>query len=332
MNKKLKIIIIYQKVLFYNWVPSFIQKDIEIFKKHFDTTAYLFRIIKIVRLPFEIRKADMVFVWFAGYHAFVTTLINLVCKKPLVLVAGGYDVADVKEMRYGWLINPLSKRMIRFVLRHASKILAVSEFNKDEMARNLDITTAEVVYLSVDNTTFVPKGKKERLIIAVSAVDSLARARVKGLDVFLQVAKKLPHEKFLIIGTQKKALQQLKELASSNVTFLPPLPQEELLQYYQKAKVICQLSYYESFGVAVAEAMSCACIPAVSSRGALPELVGDTGYCTEYGNINEIAEAIISALQDQVKGEQARKRIIEHFSVEQREQRLLTLIQLMMQD
>ena len=95
-----------------------------------------------------------------------------------------------------------------------------------------------------------------------------------------------------------------------------------LLQYYQKAKVYCQLSTQESFGVALAEAMACGCVPVVTRKYSLPEVVGDTGFYVPYNDPETTAEAIKKALRSD-KGAKARERVKKKFSEEQREKRLL---------
>lgn len=117
----------------------------------------------------------------------------------------------------------------------------------------------------------------------------------------------------------------MNEPLPGNVECTGYLDGQSLLEWYQRAKVYCQLSRYESFGVALAEAMSCCCVPVVTREGALPEVVGDTGFYVPYGDVKATASAIREALQSD-KGRLARQRVIEKFSVVEREKKLLGLI------
>jgi glycosyltransferase involved in cell wall biosynthesis len=74
------------------------------------------------------------------------------------------------------------------------------------------------------------------------------------------------------------------------------VPYATLISALKTAKVYCQLSYTESFCVAVLEAMACGCIPVVTDRDALPEVVGDVGFIVPYGDVEKTREAILSAL------------------------------------
>jgi len=95
----------------------------------------------------------------------------------------------------------------------------------------------------------------------------------------------------------------------------------------QRAKVYVQVSAHEGFGCALAEAMLCECVPVVTACGAIPEVVGNTGYYVPYEDIEAVAETIKRAFKDgEAKGKKARKRIEEEFPMEKRENRLIEVI------
>jgi glycosyltransferase involved in cell wall biosynthesis len=318
MSEKIKVLFVYHLVDFYPCTPSFVQKDLDLLQNHFDVKPFLFMFRRIFFLPFEIYHSDVIFIWFAGVNAFFTTLFAKIIRRPIVVVTSGYEVANEKEINYGFLQYPCFRWMIKFVLVRANKILAVSEFNKKEIEKYFEIRTAELIYNCVDTNYYVPKGSKENIVISVGLITNINIVR-KGLEVFVRSAEKLPDVTFLMIGNkEKKAGEYLKSIAPSNVIFTGFISRKELLKLYQKAKVYCQLSYYESFGIAPAEAMSCECVPVVTNRGALPEVVGETGFYADYGNISMTVDAINLALHDDKKGPEARKRVNEYFSAEKR--------------
>lgn len=111
-----------------------------------------------------------------------------------------------------------------------------------------------------------------------------------------------------------------------NVALTGYLPQEELINHYQKAKVYYQLSYRGSFGMALAEAMACKCTPVVTNRGALSEVVGNTGFCIPYGDPEATAKAMKKALNSD-NGKKSRERIINMFSINKKEEELVGIIE-----
>jgi len=85
-------------------------------------------------------------------------------------------------------------------------------------------------------------------------------------------------------------------------------------------------SYHESFGVALAEAMACKCVPVVTRRAALPEVVGDCEIYVPYDDAEATAKAIGKALGEEELGKSARERVVNMFSIEERERKLTELI------
>ncbi|RLF57195.1 MAG: glycosyl transferase family 1 [Thermoplasmata archaeon] len=306
---------------------SFVKRDLDMLMKHFNVIPFRFSFRKIFRLFTLMPKSDVVFVWFASYHAFIATIFAKLFSKKLVIVTGGYDVAGEKEINYGLMINPFTRRMVKFILKNADKILAVSEFNRREIEKYVNVQNVEVIYNSVDHDKFFPSGKKEKMVLTVGFI-TWENIKRKGLETFVRSAKYLPDVKFVLVGAFKdSSIDFLKSISTSNVEFVGYVSDEELIKYYQKAKVYCQLSYYESFGMAPAEAMLCECIPVVTARGALPEVVGNTGFYVPYGDEKATAEAIKRAL-DVVSeiGKKARERIIRLFSHRVREKRLVEMV------
>lgn len=322
MDKKTKILLVYQTVVVYPWMPTYIRKDFEMLQKYFDVKPLNFSFLKIISLMSQMNKSDIIFVWFAGYHAFIITLFSKFFKKPIIVVTGGYDVACEKEIGYGWLAYPIFRHMVRYVLKNANKILSVSEFTKKEIDQYLGIKNVKIVYHSINSNIFIPRGKKKNIVLTVSAAKGIDRIQWKGLYTFVKSAKFLPDVQFVVVGVQKKAVKLLQKFASSNVAIFGPIFRDKLISYYQEAKVYCQLSYIESYGITTAEAMSCECVPVVTNRGALPEVVGDTGLYVKYGDEKETAAMIKKALVSKDLGKKARKRILKLFPDEKREDEL----------
>ena len=280
----------------------------------------------ILRVIRYILRTDLSFIWFAGGHATRVVFLSKLFRKKSIVVVGGYEVAKVPEINYGLMLNPKSARRVKYVLENADKILAVSEFNKKEVLKYTNSKNVELVYNGVDCKKFTPNGEKEDLVITVAHSISDITTKIKGLETFIKAAKYLLDTKFIMVGKYlNNSIEHLKAQASPNVEFLGFIPNEDLIKLYQKAKVYCQLSYRESFGMALAEAMACECIPVVTNRGAIPEVVGDVGYYVPYEDSKATAEAIKEALNAD-KGKEARERIKKMFPIERREKELVKII------
>ncbi|MDH4068360.1 MAG: glycosyltransferase [Dehalococcoidia bacterium] len=311
----------------------FLKRDIEILRNHFDIrTAPGFNRRRPITTTFRILKgtlwADLTFCHFAGTHAFLAVLFSKIFGKKSLVIVGGYEVAKLPEIGYGSMSQPIYAPIVRFVLNHADKLFAVSEFNKEEILKYAKPKNVRVVYGSniIDYNKFRPSGEKEELVITTGFIKQLTIKR-KGFETFVKSAEYMPEVKFALIGDYlDDSIAYLKSVAPPNVTFTGPAGRDEVLRWCQKAKVYCQLSYYESFGVALAEAMACGCVPVVTNKGALPEVVDDTGFYVPYGDAEVTAEAIKKALNSD-NGKQARERIRQMFPTEKLQRELVSEVE-----
>lgn len=313
------------KILFiYPYFSSFIKNDFELLRLHFDVKSIQWTRTKDMKnmlcIIWNIYKNDLIFIWFAGGYASRVIFFSKLFGKKSIVVVGGYEVANLPEIDYGALTNAKSARKVKYVLENANKIIAVSEFTKKEILAYVNSVNPRVIYNGVDTDKFCSKEIKEDLIITIGS-----KIKLKGLDIFIETAKLMLETKFMIIGLSDDKQNQLKTSKPMNMELVGFVSHEDINQYYRKAKVYCQLSYRESFGMALAEAMACECVPVVTDNAAMLEVVGETGFYVPYGNPKATAEAIRKALKYD-NGKPARERIIRTFSLKIRENELLKII------
>ncbi len=309
-----------------NLSTTFIKRDYEILNKHFDVDVieppkkksgwfkYLFTVKN------KIKKCDVAFGWFAGWHTAFSVHYSKKYKRRSIVVVGGYDAAYIPEINYGAFTNLKERIPARYVLKHADLILPVSEFTKKEVLKRVKPKQVKLLYNGVNINKFKSNKTKENFVITIGN-----KIRLKGLDTFADASKNFPNHKFVIIGDNKT---NTEILSNPNIIFTGKIPHDEVLKWLQKAKVYCQLSYTESFGMGLAEAMACECVPVVTDRGAIHEVVGDAGFYVPYGNEKATTEAIKKALNASDKlGKMAREQI-ESFSLRKRETRLVEIVKM----
>ena len=319
-------------VVYYRHKSTFIQRDIDILSKYFEVDELSVNMTKdVLNLSKKIRKSDVVYIWFAGKHAGVSVLLAKIFGKKSVVVVGGYDAAKVPEISYGlWNKGTiLDKFFSKFAIAQAGFVTPVSNILKEDMLKIVKPKNYEVVYNGVphDFCNGIKKDK-ENSIVTVGYINRNERIKVKGIDYFIKIAKFFPEYTFTVMGVEGHIKKELEKIKPDNVKILEPVGQDKLKSIYSSAKVYCQLSVYESFGIAVVEAMQCGCIPVVTNRGALPEVVGDAGVIVDYGDIEKIKEGIKKALCLAEKEEKSEKAIerARMFSLERREKKLVEII------
>jgi glycosyltransferase involved in cell wall biosynthesis len=332
------------KVLFIRpGISPFIQKDLNLLEEqeHLNVKvidAALSRrnvkgtLITLLNFVEGILWADVSFSWFADFNAFLAVLLATICRKKSIVVTGGYDVANEPNISYGIMRLPKSRsaRMARFVLRHGDMILPFSDYAAEQVLGINQNANLKALPLACDSEKFAPGGQKENLVLTVCVVVQSNISR-KGLRTFVESARYVPEAKFVLVGAHvDDAINYLKAIAPPNVEFTGYVSEGELIRWYQRAKVYCQLSYQEGEGAggALGEAMACECIPVVSEKAiALRETVGDCGFCVPYGDIDATVGAVKKALDSLPEaGRESRGRMISLFSMRQRGEELSRVI------
>jgi len=316
------------KILFvHKGLSSFVKKDLDILKSQFEVKEIVYqgKAAKWKTLLWAM-WADLTFCWFSGKHAFVAALLSRLFGKKVLVVTGGYDVVDMPEINYGLSAYPRDRKYVKWTFMLANKILAVSESIKSSLIENLNAKPSkiDIIYEGFPIPDYTGDVKEE-LVLSVGLVN-VSNLKRKGLETFVASAQYLPHLKFVLVGKWvDEAIGRLRKVAPQNVEFTDFISNERLEQYYREAKVYVQVSAHEGFCDALAEAMTYECVPVVTERGALPEIVTDTGFYVEFGNPCQTAEAIKKAMESN-KGSDARQRIIKHYSLEKRKRALCNIV------
>ncbi len=257
-------------------------------------------------------RVDVVYCWFALEFAAISVLLAKLIGRKSIVVAGGWDVTGIAEIEYGRLLRRRGRLAARLACGLADLVLAFSDWSVAQVRQVAPGARVRRAYLSVDPEAFRP-GSKEDLVVCVAHVSRQNVAR-KGLRTFVRAANLVPEARFLLVGRSwDDTAEELRAIAPSNVTLTGWLEDAEFKAVLARAKVYCQASFTEGFGVALAEAMASGCVPVVCRAGAIPEVVGDTGLYVPYGDERSLAAAIHEALQSS-RGMEARDRVHRLFS------------------
>jgi len=247
-------------------------------------------------------------------------------------------VHDLLEHMYGSRDASSLRRSLHFyltrrVLRRAARVIAVSQFTKNEIEKLLAIPDAriEVVYNAIDerflhghatqadreliaqrylvNYPFIlyagairPHKNVVRIIEAFSALKSELQKEQRYLDL-----------KLIIIGDDLSSHPRLRRTVvrsavQNDVRFLGFVPIEVLRIFYDVAKVFVFPSLYEGFGLPPLEAMAHGTPVVTSNTSSLPEVVGNAALLVNPENVFEIRRGLQRALLDSALREQMKQR------------------------
>lgn len=291
--------------------------------------------MNLVKIHFKILESllgsDALFFWFADYYTYIPTAIARLFGKKVFVIAGGFDVAYIPEVKSGARTRKGRWYMVRNTFRRATHIFPVSNYAKKMLDDSVpDHAPATVVYNTVDTKAF-PFGNapRKKMALSVTQLDTVLDYRLKGIDIFIAAARQMPDVEFHLVGVRGPALAHAEQDARglANVHIIGgPVEREKLLEYYHTASAYCQLSMDESFGVATAEAMSCGCIPVVSQVPSLEEVTGGTGHIVSRTDLGSVERAIRATFEARIEDRQLASNYVRKFDIEVRKRELLSLV------
>lgn len=341
---------------------SFVQADLKILAKHFEVVEFPFFkngqsnlsipfywVKQCIYLLCNVHKIDIMLCWFVDYHALIPSLFKRLTRKKLVCILGGFDCVNIPKWKHGlfqsWWRAPIG----RFVFNSADMILPVSysliqSQNKFTYApKEQEFGLKSLISLPSDLLVqTIPTGyeqtfwqnstsPRKQIITTVAFINEEKRIWIKGIDLFLLVAKEMPNYTFQIVGIDPDYESHFRDTysISENVRLLPPTDQDGLKEIYQKSKVYVQWSRLEGFPNVLCEAILCGCVPVGSRVFGIPEIIDNDQLLVSSPDISAMIKSIQHAMHLFDSGDQYlfRDKIKGRFSSEVREKKLVSVLQ-----
>lgn len=286
---------------------------------------------------------DLYFSWWAGGS--VLPLIKAwLSRRPIIVVAGGNDSMFARDSvtgaPYGYLATAWYKQLAaRLSLRFGTAVVVVSRYMLHDVTA-LGARAPVVIPNSVDTDAFQPSDAPRTLVTSMFTLNEHV-VTIKRGETFIRaipaVLAVYPGQRFAIIGDKGNAFARLTALAAelgvaSSLELVGSVANSEVAGWLQRSSVYVQISDTETFGVAIAEAMSTGAVVVVSRRGAIPELVGETGVYVDHNDARSVANGLLRVLamppdERSRLGMAARARILEYFTYERRKTAIATLVE-----
>jgi glycosyltransferase involved in cell wall biosynthesis len=283
------------------------------------------RVPNPLKVAAAVRRADLVFGWFASWHTFLPITLAWLLRKPSVQIVGGFDTANMPDIGYGYQQGGVRRWASRWIMRRARRLVTNSNYSRSEIAANTPIPPERVTVVHhgvPDPFGPLPEGSaREPLALTVGHLVKTTLMQ-KGHQPFVEAASHLPDVRFVFVGKwHDDAIEHLRGLAPENVEFTGWLSDEDLEALYRRASVYVQASRHEGFGLAVAEAMLAGCVPVVMDVTAMPEVVDGAGVLISSQRPEAVAEGVRDALALGPEAHvRARERILAEFPLEIRRQ------------
>jgi len=290
---------------FVGYLKTFVKEEFNLLKKDHTITSFdlvihastFWQIPKYLIASLldwkNVRNSDVVWIWVADYPAIPFILLAKIFKKRIIVNISGFEVYAAPDIGYGNQLSLIRGATSRWILRNAICIIVMSEAYK-KIVQELESSANVIVIPGWVDSKLCEEPLSEKHGVVTSLTNYKVVHLVKNIPLFKEATK----------GMDAKVIENV--------------PYATLISAFKTAKVYCQLSYTESFCVAVLEAMACGCIPVVTDRDALPEVVGDVGFIVPYEDVEKTRKAIRLALLSTPADIEAVRDRARMFSIERR--------------
>jgi N-acetyl-alpha-D-glucosaminyl L-malate synthase BshA len=270
----------------------------------------------------KLYKIEVLHVHYAIPHAYAGYMAKQMLKDegidiPMVTTLHGTDITLVGN-------HPFYKPAVTFSINKSDFVTSVSQSLKDDTLKLFNIKNEIQVipnFIELDKIKKEDKSPCQRSVMAndeeriITHISNFRKVkRIPDIiSIFNKIQKEIP-AKLMMVGEgpeKEKAEQLCRELGI----------QDKVIFFGNSNEIdtiLCQTDLFllpsktESFGLVALEAMACG-VPVISSNaGGLPEVNKDgfSGYLSEVGDVNGMANNALKILKDQTDLDQFKKNAL----------------------
>lgn len=247
---------------------------------------------------------------------------------------------------YPFLRYLFLKRAVKKSIERVDKIIAISQFTKDEMIDTCGVNPdkVKVIHEAINRSFFnadaiknysLPKEyaylKDCRFLFCLSQIEPRknharliqAFSAIKAMGGFDDLKLVLAGKQLLNAESVLKLIQE-----TPDVIYLDYVPTEMMLWLYRNATLFVYPSYYEGFGFPPLEAASLGTVSAVGHASSVPEVCGDCAFYFDPYDVEDMSKVIAAALNDESLIQQKKKKLesqLDKFSWEKNARETLEL-------
>ena len=232
--------------------------------------------------------------------------------------------------------NLAYKAVIWITVKRAKKIIAVSQFTKDDIVKQFKIKPDKIIvtYEGVANlakgrdSLFAIKSDDKKTILGYNinspyllyVGNAYPHKNLDGLiKVFVVLNKKYPQLRLVLVGKEDYFYRRLQKSAeqfglwekddlNSRIIFPGYVPDAQLESLFKKATAYIFPSLYEGFGLPPLEAMAKGCPVVSSDKASMPEVLGSAAIYFNPDDEQEMQKQIERIIKDEELREELIKK------------------------
>jgi glycosyltransferase involved in cell wall biosynthesis len=178
-------------------------------------------------------------------------------------------------------------------------LIAISEHARGTLLERYDLAPSRVrtIHLGIDHGRFTPDDRQREPFLLYPANRWRHKNHERLFAAFARVRRERQDLRLVLTGQGHERAQLPSGVESRGHVSL-----DELVELYRSAACLVFPSLYEGFGLPPLEAMACGCPVAVSNATSLPEICGDAAEYFDPLSPEDIAAAILRALDGRLVG------------------------------
>jgi len=199
--------------------------------------------------------------------------------KLLVTIHDIWHIVDKTSNRF--LRKFYAKVLFYLIKIKKTNIIAVSNFTKNEIISHTNILyNITVIKNGIDK--FWKSNKLYKNNNKILYVGNIKKH--KNVDLLINAFKEIniSSYKLLLIGNSDLFFKENN--FNNNIEFINEIDRENLIEYYNNARLLVLPSRYEGFGFTPLESMACECPALVADSGSIKEICKDGAF---YFNLNK---------------------------------------------
>ena len=262
-------------------------------------------------------------------------IVHFLCNTAPINIPGKYvlslldviQVTDPQKFPYAkgwinikrWAIDTYSKWTILNSARNASRVITLSQYEKEEIVKVLNIPHQRVnVTLMAANSVYFPVSSevKRGQQVELRKKHNLPEKFILGvgyeprknipilIEAFSRIAPDHPDLSLVVVAAEENRRQYFKMLADQlnlnhRVVIMAAMKPSDLAILYNSAEVFIFPSERESFGLPPLEALACGTPTIAMNLSSLPEILEDGAMLIDGKDIQTWANAIEQVISDQ---------------------------------
>ncbi|UII23883.1 glycosyltransferase [Fulvivirga ligni] len=259
------------------------------------------------------------------WAGFISRIVSKRCGVPVIYTEHN------KQERYHKITFSLNKLTFGW----QRKVLAVSSDVQTSILKNIgDKTRVETVLNGVNTDKFTRLNSVQRLdfrrkqnipetatVVGTVAVFRFQKRLKEWLQVFSEASKHNPNLFGVIVGDgplKEELITERARLGLQEKVLMPGL-QTNTLDWFSIMDIFMMTSIFEGLPIALLEAMSMECAILTTDAGGIKEVIShnDSGLMVSIDDWMDLSQTLskIESEQIQTLGKQARKRVVENFSL-----------------